>query len=94
MEIKTCEEYVLNELNATQNKLIETQMELGEVKCTLNNVMSNFNDLKNIIKTITEYSDNYGGESYIQFKNWVWKSDPVFDRLVELVPGIKITQKI
>lgn len=88
MEIKTCEEYVLNELNATQNKLVETQMELGEVKCTLNNVMSNFNDLKNIIKTIIEYCGNDGGESYIQFQRWVWETDPMFDRLVELIPGI------
>ena len=91
MEFKTCEQYVLSELEDTKNSLdLVEDAYRGALKQYLE-VKGKYEELCQIIRdiaTVNTYSDNH---CYISFSSlWEGWDDDRFSRMVELVDQLKV----
>ena len=90
MEIRTCEEYVLRELDSALNEVIKLQDELEASYDKIEYLMSSLNELKELLVEISTVDDAmYTTGKYIGF-NAIYEgyNKEQFDKLVRLVPGI------
>lgn len=89
MEIRTCEEYVINELMSTKEELYETKQTLEEVIEHRNVILKSFQELRDLVcKLASVYNDNpdYTWIGFASvYSNWDKEN---FDKLVELVPEV------
>lgn len=84
MEIRTCEQYVLAELESTKNELEllkDAHKGLLDQYISLSN---SFEDLVNIVKNISILNRSDISYNYVSF-NYLWDSDDCFERFLELV---------
>ena len=90
MEIRTCEEYVLRELENTQKELASIKADYLEQTARLNNVMRSFQELKDLVRDIAIVYKNDHLPWVIGFnslyENW---DNEKYKKLIDLVPGLK-----
>lgn len=88
MEIKTCEQYVLRELENAQKELALVKSALEESNARCDEICKSFQELKDLI---CKYSsvDEYDGFPYISTDTIYskWNKDD-YDKLVRLVPKV------
>jgi len=90
MEIRTCEEYVLRELENTQKELASIKADYLEQTAQFCDTLKDFQELKDIIKDIaTVYKNDHlpwviGFNSL--YENW---DNEKYKKLIDLVPGLK-----
>lgn len=90
MEIKTCEQYVLRELDNAQKELSLVKKALEETTNHRDELRKSFQDLKDLICKLASVNNvedrdyTYIGFSSV-YSNW---DKEVYDKLVELVPQI------
>ena len=90
MEICTCEEYVLKELEEAKNEVISLGDELVEAYDKIENLMSSLNELRELLVKISVVDDAaYTTGKYVGFSSiYEGYNKEQFDALVRLVPGI------
>lgn len=90
MEIRTCEEYVLKELEEAQKEVLSLEDELSEAYDKIEYLMSSLNELKELLVKISVVDDaTYTTGKYVGFSSiYEGYSKEQFDTLVRLVPEI------
>ena len=88
MEIKTCEQYVLRELDNAQKELSLVKKALEETTNRRDELLKSFQDLKDLICKMASVN-NMPDYTYIGFSSIysTWDKED-YDKLVELVPQI------
>ena len=89
MEIRTCEEYVLNELYNLANEYAESKKALDEVKAKYDELLSNYKLLSENIKKIAKVRRGLSGNRYICFIDPYEEYDPeLFSVFIKLIPDL------
>jgi len=96
MEIRTCEEYVLNRLFEAEDALAEIRDNYDEMCRKFDSVMKSYQELKDIIYQIATINDKDKTCEYIYFnsiyKNFSNEEAAMFKKLMQLVPTIKVRE--
>ena len=90
MEIKTCEQYVLRELDNAQKELSLVKKALEETTNHRDELRKSFQDLKDLICKMASVTNKTDPDyTYIGFSSIysTWDKED-YDKLVELVPQI------
>lgn len=101
MEIKTCEEYVLNELENAQKEIKELKTQINSLNTLVSNLMTSAVEFKVAISSFLEYLEpkmkkieGYNGpEEYIGFQTSVITFDYMDDKKCEQLKNIAFLLK-
>ena len=89
MEIKTCEEYVLNQLSLAEEEVYSLRKELTEIKDRLRGVIKSYNELEELIYKLVNVSETAGEGLYLCFNGIFEKYDrDDFEKITRLIPYI------
>jgi hypothetical protein len=89
MEIRTCEEYVLNELYNLNNEYLEAKKHSEEIEAKYQYLLSNYKLLTENIKKIAKVRKGLSGNRYICFVDPYEEYDPeLFSSLIRLIPDL------
>ena len=92
MEYKTCEQYVLAELETTKSELETTKDAYAGVASQYLKVKNDYEELCSLLREITTVFHLENNYDYISF-NYLWDNTEQFDNFVRLVKDLKIENK-
>ncbi|MBQ6627895.1 MAG: hypothetical protein IJH65_03595 [Methanobrevibacter sp.] len=92
MEYKTCEQYVLAELENVKNELETVKDAYAGVLNQFVTVKDKFEKLCDLLREITTVYHLENNYDYISF-NYLWDNTPQFDDFVEIVKSLKVENK-
>jgi predicted RNase H-like nuclease (RuvC/YqgF family) len=104
MEINTCEEYVLNELEKNQNKVIELEDKIDALSSIIDNktkennklenqLKVNIDTIKNIVSKLNLHYSSSSNKDYIVSNMFIASDDEEGEQLLNFIKSLGIDIK-